>query len=227
MRTMVGYVYLAVWLILSGICFVVEIVNNQTPSLALLFRNMGSLLMFSLPFLSMNSFAVEQQQHTDFWLQIGGASSFGIVMGKFFAQLAVYTIGLGITLLYPLVIALLASVSLSEILVCYLGLWLLGAALLALCTFISAIAARPLHAFLLSLVAIFLLWLISLLLPYATDSLVFGLLQAAGVYSHFVLFERGILSLVSFVYMLSFSFFFLYLTSRAIARHKWGKELRV
>lgn len=97
-------------------------------------------LMVFIPVLAMKSFAEDRRLKTDhllFSLPIGLSS---IVLGKFFALLAVFALPMAFVSLYPIVFSAFGEVSLLSTYTSLLGLFLLGAALISICMFLSTLS---------------------------------------------------------------------------------------
>jgi len=91
----------------------------------------GVVSVFTLPLLTMRLWAEEKRSGTVELLLTFPLQDSSIVLGKFFAGLAVYVVLLLLSLLYPLLAGLYAQLDPGPILAGYLGTFLLGATLFA------------------------------------------------------------------------------------------------
>jgi len=94
--------------------------------------NLGVVLLFIMPLLTMRLFAEEKKQGTIELLLTYPVRDLAAVLAKFAACLAVYTVMLALTAVYPVLLIIFAQPEVGPILAGYLGLFLLGAAFIAL-----------------------------------------------------------------------------------------------
>src|SRR5215475_2133266 len=95
-------------------------------------NTIGVVSVFTLPLLTMRMWAEEKRTGTVELLLTFPLRDSSIVLGKFFAGLAVYIVLLILSLLYPLLAGLYTRLDPGPILAGYLGTLLLGATLFAL-----------------------------------------------------------------------------------------------
>ena len=87
-----------------------------------LYGNLGVILLFIMPLLTMRLFAEEKKQGTIELLLTYPVRDLAAVLAKFSACLAVYTIMLALTALYPILLIIFAHPEVGPILAGYLGL---------------------------------------------------------------------------------------------------------
>lgn len=220
-NTMIGYVYMGVFLFFSGLLFNMKNINQGSASISELFGSLFFVLILLTPFLTMRLMAEEKKTKTDQMLLTSPVSVRAIVLGKYFAAVFVLALSMAATLLYVLIIVIFSSPYLGEILLGYLGFLLLGGVCIAIGLFISSIMENQLSAVLITFVVLLLLWMPSLI--SINDQLLSSLLGILSIFSNYAPFAQGILSLSSILYMLSFSFVFLMLTVVMVEKRRWGK----
>src|SRR5438309_7212731 len=117
--------------------------NFQDAIFRGLFGNLGVILIFVVPFLTMRLVAEEKRQRTIELLYSTPVTPGEIVWGKYLAALAILACTLALTLLYPALVQLVAKdqngVEWRSIFLGYAGLFLLGSAYMALGLFISSL----------------------------------------------------------------------------------------
>ena len=99
-------------------------------------------------------------------------------------------------------------------------MWLQGAAILALCTFISTLTKNQIVA----AAAGFGLSLLLFVLSWATafeSSAIAQVLSYLSIVSHFDSFSRGVMDSKDFIFYLSMIFFGLFLTARSLESLRW------
>ncbi len=185
------------------------------------FMNLGLALTVLVPILSMRAFSEEHKYQTLEFLFTAPLSDFDIVAGKFGGLLWFF-----ILLILPSMAAIGflrgAGVELDwgVLAAGYLGLFLMGAACLAMGLFISALTDNPVVTAMLTFGALILLngldWLgASLEGPAAHVANFFSPL------AHYRDFTFGIIDLSHFVFFLLFCLYFLFLTLRLVETRNW------
>ena len=110
-HSMIGYIYLASFLLIGGIYFVTYQLIPANGDISKFFSQALCLtVIFLLPMLTMRSYAEERRLKTESLIherQLLSASA--IALGKFFAVLTVFIIGLSFTILYVICLAVLGQ----------------------------------------------------------------------------------------------------------------------
>ena len=150
--TPVGYVFLTMYALLSGLVFVfINIGQEMSASMNLLFSGMQLPLMLIAPLLTMRLFAEEKRMRTDQLLLTSPVPLGQIVLGKALASLALLMIAMLLALIYPLLIAPYAQIAWSEIAVVFLGYYLLDAAMVSVGVLLSSLCTNQITAAILTL----------------------------------------------------------------------------
>ncbi|MCL2092912.1 MAG: ABC transporter permease subunit [Treponema sp.] len=159
-QTPIGYVYMGLFLLLSGVFFAF---NNLFPQSSQFTGFLGSILfvyLFAIPLLTMRLFSEEKRQRTDQLLLTSPVSITGIVGGKFLAALAVYCGTLLVTVAYAVVVAVYGDLWVWETVGSYIGFIFLGACYISVGLFVSASTENQLTAGIVSFFALFFIWMI-------------------------------------------------------------------
>jgi ABC-2 type transport system permease protein len=139
-HSVAAYIFLALFLAASGIYFSVICMGyGYTDYAAYIYSNITILYIVIVPILTMRLMAEEKKQKTDQLLLTSPVRVSGIVVGKY---LAVLTLLLGtviISVCQAAVLSLYGTVNWKTVLTGSLGYFLLGACLLAIGLFISAL----------------------------------------------------------------------------------------
>jgi ABC-2 type transport system permease protein len=220
-NTMIGYVFTAVFLVVSGFYFTQITLLRGSASITTVLSSISFIMILITPVLTMRLLAEERKSKTDQLLLTSPASVGAIVLSKFFAALTVVGVTLIITSVYPIIMVIFGNPYLGEILLGYFGFILLASCLIAVGIFISAITESQLTAAVASLGVMLMLWLPSTIMPYIEDATLRILLNAVSLYSYFTAYEYGILSLTSIVYYISFCSIFLFLTVLIVEKRRW------
>lgn len=218
----IGYIFTAVFMILASMFFLNGCIMYQTADISAIFSNINVVYLFLVSILTMRSFSEERNKKTDQLLITAPCSIAEIVIGKYLAAMAVLGVTVLISLVFPVVLCMFGNPPISEIIGSYVGFVLLWGAFIAVGLFISSHTESQMIA------AVFTFGV--LLLIYFMDGIVSGISNKylASVLSWFSLmnryseFQRGILSVVSIVYYLSFIAVFLFLTGQGIERRRYS-----
>jgi len=178
------------------------------------------LLVFFIPALTMGVWSEEKKLGTDELLLTLPVSDVEVVLGKYLAVLGIYTVSLGLSLSYVLVLFYLGSPDLGLMFGNYTGYWLAGAALIAVGMLASLLTRNATIAFILAG-----LFCVSLVTAGGAVGSVFPGFErsamALGVFLHFDDFAKGIVSLSGVVYFIAVGSFFLYLNVMVLSRRHW------
>jgi len=185
-----------------------------------LYSNLGVILLFIMPLLTMRLFAEEKKQGTIELLLTYPVRDWAAVLAKFTACLAVYLLMLALTALYPVLLVIFARPEVGPILSGYLGLFLLGAAFIALGALASSLTENQIVAAAISFGALLLFWVLGWSSQFAGSGAGW-LLSHLSLLEHFDSFPKGIIATQDVVFYLSFMVFCLFLTLRSLESHRW------
>jgi ABC-2 type transport system permease protein len=199
--------------------------NFQDVIFRNLFGNLGVILIFLMPLLTMRLIAEEKNAKTIELLYSAPIKPGDIVFGKFLGALTVVTIALVLTLIYPALVQMVAKdaagVEWRAVLLGYLGLWLLGAAYLAVGMFVSALTDSQAIAALVGFVLALLTWIIGWAAQQAEGGWRDTITYLAAT-SHLDAFSRGVLEVKDIIYFLTLIIVGLFATHRAVEAHRWS-----
>jgi ABC-2 type transport system permease protein len=207
--SMIGYVYLSAFLLISGYIFTTGNLLSQNGDIKTYFASIFPVVIFLVPILTMRLFSEERKMRTLQLLFTMPVSIGGIVIGKFLATLSVFCMGLALTLLYPLILAWFGSVELMVVLGNYSGMILLVCACIAIGLFISALTENQIIAAVLTYSVLLALWL----LDSAGQEIVKGLpgkfISYLSLNTHYREFTYGIFNPAGMVFFLTLTALFL------------------
>ncbi len=145
------------------------------------------------------------------------ATDFDLQLGKFVAYAAIYTVSLAFTLVLPVALMFLGNPDWGQLFANYLGYWLLGVTLVAICTTGSQLTNSATVSFLLSLV----LCAAFLLLGYVMAWLGFPSWNVHGPLGQFRAFAGGELPFGGLLLFAGMTVAFFYLGLALLARRHW------
>lgn len=219
--TPTGYIYLAVFWFFSGFYFTGTSLANASTSLTYVFANLFNICLFLVPILTMRLVSEERKARNDQLLLTCPLRLSSLVLGKFLAALLIFLAGTIITLVFGVVVDLFGAADWPVIIGNFLGLALLGGALIAIGMFISALTENQIIAAVGSFAVSLLFLLSDTVASIVRTPLLKGILTAVSIRQHYRGFTQGLLSLVDIVFFLSVTAAFLFLTIGSYERRRW------
>ena len=228
--SMVAYMTMAAFLLVSGLFLWVfpesSILDYGYAGLDSFFNIAPYLFIFLIPAISMRSLAEEKKDGTFELLATRPLSDWDIVLGKFFACLAIVMITLIPTLIYYFSVYQLGitkgNIDTGAVIGSYIGLVLLASSFTAIGLFTSSLGKNQIIAFTLAVV-------LSYFSFSGFDSVssiislqgIASVLTAFGINEHYQSVSRGVLDTRDLIYFLSFSTLFLVFTKAKLGSRKW------
>jgi len=229
--SLIGYIVIGVFLILMGLIMWVfpdySLLNYQYATMEQLFDIAPIIFMFLIPAITMRSFAEEKQNGTIELLTTRPLSDLSIILGKFFACVALVAFALLPTIIYYYTVYQLGSpkgnIDAGAIMGSYLGLLFLGATFVSIGVFASSITNNQIVAFILAtFLCFFFYWAFDFLsrLP-AFIGKVDDIVQMIGIDHHYVSMSRGVVDSRDVLYFLSVITMFIAMTQVSMESRKW------
>lgn len=219
-NSMLGYVFLTIFLLLTGAMFFVINLYRATATMTGFFLSINVWTIFFLPMLTMRMFSEDRKLRTDQLLLTAPISISEMVLGKYFAAVCVLLLGTAVTLLYPIVISFFGLLPIAETISCYIGFILLCMAVIAIGAFMSSLTESQIVAAISTYgILIALMFLGNLASSISNEAIVKVLLWLSPT-QRFSEFTMGILSLESVIYYISVIGLFLFLTVTAFEKRR-------
>ncbi len=185
-----------------------------------LIQNIGFILLFMTPMLTMRSFSEEKKSGTIELLLTYPVSYVAVLLGKFAGALLVLIAMLLSTVPSVLLLFGLSQPDLGVVLSGYLGLLFMGAALVALGLFISSLTENQIIAAVVSFGAVLLFWILSWT-SATTEERIGSFLKQLSILERMEAFSKGVISLPDMTYFALFTIFFLFMSLRSLEAHRW------
>jgi ABC-2 type transport system permease protein len=221
----IAYVAIAVYLVIAGFIFYLEMVGMATygaaPTLQGQFGTMSFLWLMFAPPLAMRLLAEEQRMGTLELLLTSPVRDWEVVLGKFLGSLAIMALTIILTFAYGLLLRVNGNADVGPMAAGYLGLFLTGASLMSIGVMASAMTQNQVIAALLSFVTTLILWIISAtgqLMSNLTASQIFTQLD---FFEHTNNFWRGIVDTNDMVYFVSLMALALFIATRVLETRRW------
>lgn len=219
-----GWIIVSAVLALHGLWFNVVVMHGEQRSYDVLqgffFHSSGFVATVAV-LLAMRLFAEERQTGTITLLLTSPASEHQIVLGKFLGGLLFLCGYIALTAYMPLLILVNGKVTGGHLFAGYLGLVLLGAAVMAVGTLASSLVKSQLLAAVLGGVlamSLFACWMIARKVDGALGDFI-GYLDLMDV--HYRSFSRGIVKLSTIVYYLSLAYAALLGATAVLSSRRW------
>ena len=216
-----GYVYLAIFLFFEGYFFV-NLYGYGSPNNEIIFASLSTVVVLVTPVLTMRLLSEERRQKIDQALLTAPVPISSIVLGKFLASVAVYALALSPIVLFELIVTLLSTPNWLVFLNALLGAMLIGAALIAIGMFISALTESPIISCILTLIAFLLLMVLPSLASLSGIEWVAAAANKIAFVNLFSSFTSSIFHVVDVVFLLSVIAVFVFLSIRAVERRRWA-----
>jgi len=218
-----GYIFLAMFYFIGGLFFS-QLLNQNSSAIEAVFGNMIIIVIIVIPILTMRLLSEEKRQKTDQLLMTSPVNISGIVIGKYLAAFVMYLIGLFSTVLYILVIGSFVKPNWNIFLGNFLGLALVGAALIAIGLFVSSLTENQMVAAILSFGIMMFIFLFDLVKTSVPTDMKFlnKLIDYLSITNRYNDFTSGILNVSHIIFFVSFAIVFNFLTIRMLERKRWS-----
>lgn len=193
----------------------------RRASLDNLFGMLPIALALIVPALTMRLWSEEYRAGTIETLGTLPITPGALVLGKFLAAWTLLGICLAATLPIVFVVGSLGELDLGPVVGGYLGALFLGAALLALGMWISALTRHQVVAFLITLACGVVLTFLLTKVAGSTRGATGRALSAIALDARFESLGRGVLELRDLVYFATFTVFFLYLNAETVDNRRY------
>lgn len=216
----VVYVAFAFYFLLAGFFFANDFLYSMTVDIRPLFSNMMLFYLFVIPLLTMRLVSEELRQGTDELLLTSPASLTEIVLGKYMAAVLVHFLLVGFSLLYPAIMSTYGKLDQPVLWLSYLGLFLLGAAMMAVGLFCSTLSSHQMIAGIASFAMLLLLWVIDWL-GYSLFTSGRDFFEQFSIIQRLTNLQKGIFDLPDVLFYVTMILMFLVLSVQTLERKRW------
>ena len=222
--TPIGYIFCGMFLVVSGLVFsyCTLTAENPTSSVGEYFIYLMFIFAILLPLLTMKLLSDDRRTRTDQILLTSPVSIPGIVLGKYLAALTVFAATFVVNSFNFVLLFNYGSPNATSILMNILGIFLLGAAFIAIGTFLSSLTENQLIAAVSAMGVNMAMLLISLLAENIESTFWRTILKAFSVLDRFIPFTNQMLDISAIVYYISLAAVGVFLTTRVIEKRRWA-----
>lgn len=186
-----------------------------------IFGNINYIFIFFAPLITMRLFAEEKKLSTIELLLTSQLSHLQIILGKFIAAAVTVLALLGLTFLFPILLAISGYSEWSMVFSSYLGTYLTILCFLSVGLFASSLTKNQIIAAILSFSFLLGMMFLPLSGTVLNNYMVAQIFQYMSVTFHTEGFLLGSIKSYDFIFMFSFIGFFLYLTHLSLESRKW------
>lgn len=195
--SLTGFVFGAFLLLFAGIYTMVYNISNALTNFEYVLGGMSFVFLVIVPVLTMRVLAEERKQKTDRLLYSLPLSMTEVVLGKYAAMLVIYLLPMLVISGYPLILSAYGNVHFPAAYSAAIGFFFLGAALIAIGTFVSSVTESQAVAaglcFVVMMINYFLADLASFVSTTAASSyFAFGVLIAVAVWIFYRMTRNGL-----------------------------------
>jgi ABC-2 type transport system permease protein len=220
--SMLGYVYLTLFLILGALMFFLNNLQGGTASMTGFFGGMISWSIFILPILTMRLFAEERRQKTEQLLLTAPVDIWEIVCGKFLAAVSAYAVGVAVTIVYAVLLAINGSLPIAETISIYIGYLLFCACIISIGTFVSSVTESQVIAAIVTYAVMLVTMFLGNLSQLVPNEILSKALMWISPLDRFSDFTAGVLNAGAVIYYISIIVIFLFLTTRVLEKRRWS-----
>jgi ABC-2 type transport system permease protein len=231
LSSLIGYIAIAVFLILTGLFLWVfpgdfNILDGAYAEMASLFMIAPWVFMFLIPAITMRSFAEEKRTGTIELLYTRPISDLQIVLAKLIAGMVLVVMALLPTLIYVYSVYELGSptgnLDMGGTWGSYIGLLFLAGAFVAIGIFASSLTENQVIAF---IVAVFLCFFVFIGFESISSFSLMGPLDSVfiklGIFEHYNSMSRGVIDSRDVLYFLALITIFVLMTKTVLQSRKW------
>jgi gliding motility-associated transport system permease protein len=191
-RSPIAYFVVAVFLVGTGYFFLYNVFFSGEATMAATFQNMGVLLLFVIPLISMRLFAAEYAAGTMELLLTLPLRPWQIVLGKYLGAVTLLVLVAAGTTINLVPLYLFGHPETMTIAAGYLGFLLLGATCVAIGQLASSLTSNQIVAALITAAVLLALWFVGHLQTFQTSPTLRGLVAYLSLAAHFADFVHGL-----------------------------------
>ena len=223
-QNVIGWLFVAALMALFGLYFYVYNLRQGYPYLYYTLSAITIIFMIAVPILTMRSFAEDRKNKTDQLMLTAPVPVAKVVLGKYLAMLAVFTVDIAVFCVTPLILRAFGTIPMGESYIAILAFWLYGAASIAVGMFISALTESQVIAAVLTFVVLFISYMMQSLtgLISSDGNWLTKILNCLDLYAPFEKFQGGCLDITAILYYVTVIVLFNFFTVQAIQKRRWS-----
>lgn len=160
-NNMSGYIFTAFMLLFAGIFTMATCLQANSGNFESVMGNMSIVYIFAIPVLTMRIISDDRRQKTDQLYYSMPIDIKDVVLGKYFAMLAVLAVPVVIIAIIPIILSFFGNLSLAVSFGTIFAYFLFGAAFIAVGMFISSLTENIAISAVITLLVVLVNWIIS------------------------------------------------------------------
>ena len=218
----IAYVISAIFLAVMGGLFGFILYYSRQATMRYLFGHVIIILFLVLvsQALTMRLLAEEKRSGTLELLLTSPVRDWEVVLGKYVASLGAFLVMTLLTAYMPILLLRVGKPDVGPMLSGYLGLILLGSALLAIGLFASSLTQNQIVAAIVGVGITLLMWLVSGLSEMVSGG-VKAVVEYLPLFAHYNDMLRGVIDTKDILYYVSVVALFLFLSTRVLESRRW------
>lgn len=218
----IGYIFMAVFLAVSGAIVWFSTFFSATTSFANYFFIMIFFFIILIPILTMKLLSEERRTKTEQILLTAPVSLASIITAKFFAALTLFELTFALSLLNLIPVSGYGKINTAEIISNFIGVTCVAASLIAVGIFISSLTESQFIAAIGSIAVILGTLLVGLFSSSIGNNVIRVIVKWFSILDRYVNFRYGIFDVSSIIYYISISAIFIFLTVRIYEKRRWS-----
>jgi len=208
-------------LILFTNLFNLNILESGYADFGTFFSLSPIIFLLYIPAIAMRSFSEEFKNDTIDILISKPIPKFGLVMGKFLAIYFIIFLSIIPTLIYPITIYFIGentgNLDIGSVIGSYIGLLFLCLAFTSISIFSSSLSKNQLNSFIIGVVLnLFFFYGFDIISQLFNSGQISLIIQEIGMFKHYELLSKGLISSSDIIYFLSISYIFLFFSKHRI-----------
>lgn len=222
--SVLGWIFLAAFFFLFDLYFWAYSLNSGYPYIAYSISAVTFIFLIIIPILTMRSMAEDRRTKTDQLLYTAPISIPRVILGKFFAMVIIFSIGIAFVCICPLIMSCFGTVPYAQSYTAILGVWLFGLLAIAIGLFLSAVTESQVIAAVLSFGVLFLGYMMDSITSMISSSgnILTKILNCLAIAAPMDNFTNGILDVTGIVYYVSGTILFLFFTCQLVQKYRWS-----
>ena len=222
--TMVGYIYMAIFFLVSAFFFMRYTVQaGEESSVSSYFSIILYLFVVIIPLITMKLVSEERKMKTDQLLLTSPVSLWGMILAKFLAAFTLFGAAFLISsVFYYIPLSIYGSPNFAIYAGSVFAILLVGMAFISIGIFISSLTENQFIAAFGTIAAIVLLLLIGQLSSYINSEFIRVIINNISITARYANFANGIFDYASLFYFISISALFLFLSVRVFEKRRWS-----
>ncbi len=232
----IGYIFTGVFLVFAAILCSYTTLLVKSYDTSSYFSAMVYAFVILIPLLTMRLFSEERKMRTEQLLLTAPVTLTGMVLGKYLAALSLFLGCVAVSLVNLIPLYAIAAAErgaedisntyigplTSEVVGCLIGLILIGAAFIAMGTFVSALCENQLAAAVITMAVVVGFIGVGIFSTFIDAYAVRMVLAWISITDRFLNFTNGIFDIGAVVYFASLIFIFIFLTVRVYEKRRWS-----